>query len=261
MIRENYQCNVLVTRPKHQAETLCKRVEQQGYNPIRFPTLEIVTIDNKLIKQQFKLLKQYKWLIFISANAVNFAIKANHGKTDSFKGNSIAAIGRATVKALHSAGLCVTLLPKTQFNSYGLLDTDEMKNITQQFCLIVRGQGGREILASSLRERGAKVDYLEVYGRKKPSYTGGVTVDFLQLQKIDVITMTSGEGLKNMLSMIDQKLHANLFLIPIVVISNRIKQLAEQAGFKRIMVTENPSNTAIINTILSFQNLIAEREG
>ncbi len=242
--------NVLVTRPKHQAETLCNMIEKQGWNAIRFPTLEIKSLNNKKIQQQLNTLKQWKWLIFISANAVNFAIKANNGKIDKFKGLSIAAVGKATEKALDRAGIPVDLLPETDFNSEGLLVTDEMNHIKGNTCLIVRGKGGREILASTLRDRGAKVEYMEVYQREMPVCSNSTICEMLTQGKLDVITMTSGEALKNLIEMIGNDLRASLSAVPLIVISNRIKTLAEKQKFKHIVVAENPGETAIIETVM-----------
>ena len=41
--------NVLVTRPAHQADALCALIEKQGWNAIRFPTLDIVAVDNDMM--------------------------------------------------------------------------------------------------------------------------------------------------------------------------------------------------------------------
>ncbi len=247
--------NVLVTRPAHQAKTLSDLIEQQGWQAIRFPTLEVVGLKNDKIKQQLKRLDKYDWLIFISTNAVNFALAANNGKIDSFKRCSIAVIGNSTEKALLTNELTVDLIPKNHFNTEGLLATQAMQhNIKHKYCLIIRGQGGREALANSLRSRGAIVDYMEVYKRVIPIMDSCYIHDMLKQQTLDVITITSGNALKNLIIMIGTELKNQLLAIPLIVISNRIRQLAEKSGFKKILVTESPSDAAIIKTVLKMSS-------
>ena len=247
---ETKKYNILVTRPKHQAETLSDLIEKQGWNAIRFPTLQIAGIDTKTIRQQLDTLKQYQWLIFISANAVNFAFKANNGRIDSFNNCAIAAVGKATEKALLAHDLAVALVPETDFNTEGLLATTEMNNVQGKSCLIIRGKGGRETLANRLRERGAKVDYMEVYIRIKPCHNDLTAKELLEHGKLHAVTITSNEALLNLLSMFDEKLHYLLHAVPLIVISYRIKKLAEQSGFKHIAVTEYPGDSAIIETVI-----------
>ncbi len=241
--------NILVTRPEHQAEQLCRLIERQGWQAIRFPTLEIVAVENSAIIEQLENLGRYQWLIFISANAVNFALKANNGKIENFKEIPIAAVGKATEIALITAGLSVDLIPETHFSTEGLLATAEMNRVKGQDLLIIRGQGGREALANCLRERGAKVEYMEVYVREKPVYNDLAALDLIKCGKLQLITITSGDALKNLLAMINKKVHEDLFLVPLVVISNRIKKLANTLGFKHIAVTKKPSDDAIIEAM------------
>ncbi len=247
------QYNILVTRPKHQAVTLCGLIEQQGWNAIRFPTLEIVALDNDKIRQQIEKINQNQWLIFVSVNAVNFALSANDGKIEQFKQCSIAAVGKATEKSLHTIGLPSVLVPDSNFNTEGLLATKEMNNIKDMACLIVRGDGGRETLANTLRERGATVDYLEVYTRKIPVCNNLKVSKMLGLDRLDLITITSGDALKNLLEMIAIELHDKLISIPLIVISRRIKELAEQNGFEHIIVTKRPGDTAIIEAAVEMR--------
>jgi len=247
---ETKKYNILVTRPKQQAETLCHLIEKQGWNAIRFPTLRIVGVEAEAIKLQFDALKQYHWLVFISANAVNFALKANNGKIDCFINSHIAAVGKATEKALIAHGLTVDLVPESHFNTEGLLATTEMNNVQGKSCLIVRGNGGRETLASCLRERGAKIAYMEVYTRIKPCHNDPTAKKLLVQGNLHAITITSNEALLNLLSMFDKTLHYLLHAVPLVVISDRIKELAEQSEFNHIAVTDYPGDTAIIKTVV-----------
>lgn len=244
--------SILVTRPAHQANTLCELIEQQGWNAIRFPTLEIIATNNKKIQQQLETIKQWHWLIFISSNAVNFALSANNGKIDQFTHCSIAAVGKATEKALRAVGLSVDLLPKSQFNTEGLLATEQMNQVNKKNCLIVRGQGGRENLANELRTRGAKVEYMEVYSRELPASNHSNVKTLLKQEKLNVITITSGDALKNLVLMTGTDLHDKLQAVPLIVISNRIRELAEKIGFKTIVVTENPGDAAIIKTAIKM---------
>lgn len=241
--------NILVTRPAHQAEHLCSLVNDQGWSAIRFPTLSIIAVDNTVFKQQIKNLGQHQWLIFISVNAVSFALKANNGKIDGFLDKPIAAVGKATAKALRLAGLTVALLPESTFNTEGLLATEEMQHVKGKSCLIIRGQGGREALADELRLRGAKVDYMEVYAREIPGANNEELCNMLTQNKVDAITITSGDALKNLIEMISVSLHDKLQAVLLIVVSERIKVLAEHYNFKHIAVTDNPGDTAIIKTI------------
>jgi uroporphyrinogen-III synthase len=241
---------ILVTRPAHQAENLCRLIAQQGGIAIRLPTVAIVESDNLLaIQEKISHLNPYQWLIFISANAVNFALKANDGKIAEFKMRQIAAIGQATAKALTTAGIQIDLMPANNYTSEALLALPEMQVMQAQRILIVRGEGGREELASTLRDRGADVHYLNVYKRIIPSIDNSEVITLLEQNKLDVITATSGDILQNLLIMLDAAYHRQLFALSLVVVSDRIKRIATEIGFKRIAVATSPTDEAILETI------------
>ncbi len=242
---------VLVTRPAHQAENLCRLLKEQGGIAIRFPTLAITALENKqAIQAGLAQWNSYQWLIFISANAVT--MHSYYSDDDKIKKNNsahIAAIGKSTAEALLLAGLPVDLVPEQGYNSEAILAMPAMQQMQGQRCLIVRGVGGREELASTLRSRGAVVDYLEVYQRIIPSSDSSSVNLLLAQNKLDVITVTSVAALQNLLIMLDDSYHQRLFLIPLVVISDRIRHIAADIGFKRIAVTNSPSDLAILETV------------
>jgi uroporphyrinogen-III synthase len=241
---------VLVTRPAHQAETLSRLIAEHGGTPIGFPALEVIASDHfgtaKALLQQ---LDNFQWLVFISANAVNFALKANGGKIPCLKSVHYAAVGQATARAMAMAGLPVDLVPEQGYNSEALLAMPQMQDVTGQRFLIVRGEGGREELADTLRSRGATVSYLEVYKRIQPVIDSAPVLSLLDQHRLDAVTVTSAEALQNLLHMIGKDHHELLLAIPLVVVSDRIRSVAAGLGFKRITVTDNPADPAILEAV------------
>ena len=78
-----------------------------------------------------------------------------------------------------------------------------------------------------LRQRGAIIEYAEVYRRGRPEG------DFTQLtpETVDVAIVTSNEGLRNLWDMASDQGRAWLVYLPLVVMSRRTAQLAEELGF------------------------------
>ncbi|MCK9394977.1 MAG: uroporphyrinogen-III synthase [Methylobacter sp.] len=243
--------HVLVTRPEHQAENLSRLIEQRGGIAVRFPTLEIVARDDVRIKPTLANLDKFQWVVFISANAVNFALKANSGKIPRTKSARFAAVGQATAQAMKMAGLPVDLVPEHGYNSEALLMMPQLQQVEGQNCLIIRGEGGREQLATALRSRGAEVDYLEVYKRITPRIDSSPVVALLARRRLDAITVTSAEALQNLSLMLGEKNNKLLLSIPLVVVSDRIRRQAFDMGFNRITVTDSPIDTAILETVIT----------
>lgn len=246
------KANILVTRPSLQAQNLCQLLEKQGYNAVRLPTLEIVALETQSIRQQLRTAHHYHWLIFISANAVNFALAANGGKITPFSSSTIAAVGSSTKNALQDAGLAVALLPNGQYNSEGLLDSQQMHEVAGKSCLIVRGVSGRETLATALRQRGARVDYLEVYSRQQPSVCNEQALQLLGLGRIAAITITCGSCLVNLQNMVASKMLHNLHLTPTIVPSQRLRRQAQQLGFATVLVSDGADDAAMVASVLNL---------
>jgi uroporphyrinogen-III synthase len=243
---------ILVTRPAAHAENLCRLIEQKHGIALRFPTLEIcaVSIDPAAIERAARC----DWLIFTSANAVDFALSAFGGKMASLRNVQLAAIGRATADALLKYGLHTVCLPTTDFSSEGLLAEPAMQTVSGLNIMIVRGVGGREKLAQTLSSRGAEVNYMEVYQRRRPENDNSELVRSLCEGRLGASTITSGEALQNLLSMLDDASRARLRALPIVVVSERIAELARELGFDRPKVARQATDAAILETLTTLFN-------
>lgn len=246
---------VLVTRPAHQAEELCRAIEQSGGRAVRFPVLEIVAMeDSEVLNQIVERLESFDIAVFISPNAVNKAVNLVQASRPFPSSLKLAAVGRASAKAIASCGLEVDLFPATRFNSEALLAMDEMQDVAGKRIVIFRGDGGREILAETLKARGAHVEYAEVYRRVKPKSDVTHLMRHWARGEIDIITVTSNEGLRNLYDMVGQLGRQWLRKSPLVVVSDRAAELAQELGFKqKPIIAERASDEAIVTAIKQWR--------
>lgn len=234
---------VLVTRPGHQSQGFIDRVEQLGGQALAFPTLEI---QPRLLDQEqldrLHTINQYDLLIFISANAVKIAKAAleSAGMDITLPGVDIAAIGRATANAASLAGFQVNIQPVSGYDSESLLEDDYFQpaSIRTRRILIVKGEGGREVLYDTLKQRGAEVETLELYRRSIPVMDTGIKRQQLsenwRTLGINSVTVTSNAALQNLYDMLEEPGRDEMLETQLIVPSTRAYELARQLGFRNI---------------------------
>ncbi|MGH8548411.1 MAG: uroporphyrinogen-III synthase [Methylococcales bacterium] len=241
---------ILVTRPERQAESFCALIEAKGGEAVRFPTLDIRACDSKgSVFSKPENLNTFDWLVFISANAVYFALKACENIPMIPAHLRVAAIGEATALALEQSGIAVDLVPRERFNSEAFLALQEMQSVAGQRFLIVRGPGGREMLADTLSERGAHVMYAEVYQRLRPAVDIESHLRAWQERGIDAVTIFSGESLINFVAMLGDKGMAWARNIPLAVAGERIAERVESEGFKKVILAVNATEGALFEAL------------
>ncbi len=239
---------ILVTRPQAQAQSLAELIQQYGGKAIIYPTIIITAQANHWLQCQQQL-NQSQWIIFISVNAVKYGLAHLHLPQNA----NIVAIGQATANAITDRGYTVDIQPQQGASSDDLLAHPRLQGITHQMVTIIRGVGGRETLAQQLIQRGAKVEYIEVYQRQCPKDASPLILAWQQ-HLIQIITATSHQSLKNLVYLIQAMINPEFFATPLIVVSNRMQYLAQQMGFKQISVSPEVSNQAIVETILQLDN-------
>jgi uroporphyrinogen-III synthase len=157
--------HIAVTRPLDQAQSLCKGIEQHGGVAIEFPLIAVSALENyQRFEQQITQLPDTDWAIFISSNAVDFAMPRVLKKYDQLPEQlKFAAIGQQTAHALTQYGVSKVLIPQNRYDSETLLALPEMQNVAGNTIAIFRGVGGRELMAETLKARGAHVYFAESY--------------------------------------------------------------------------------------------------
>lgn len=153
---------VLVTRPAQLAGELIEAVTAAGGEPFAFPVIDIVARPTDAVAAELAGLAPADVIVFVSRNAVAYGLEALRGSAAR-----IAAVGPATARALEAAGHAVDVVPASGFDSEHLLAHPALEDVAGKRVRIVRGDGGRELLAETLTQRGATVDYVAVYRRTR----------------------------------------------------------------------------------------------
>ncbi len=241
---------ILLTRPQHQAENLARLIAEHGGQPVLLPALAIAPVaDSAQVAQVLASVDGYQWLIFVSANAVNFSMPLHASKLVA-PSPAVAAIGQATAAALCHFGIAVDLLSPPPFTSESLLATPPMQRLERKKILIVRGQGGREYLAEALTRRGATVAYLEVYRRCVPQVDCTEARSLLAQGQLAAITVTCGAALENLSTLLGSTYQQKLWAVPLVVISLRLAKIAQELGFKRVTVARQATDAALAEAVI-----------
>ncbi len=247
---------ILVTRPAGDAsDLLCAALKSDGYEVFSQPLLVLQGLPQLTVAQcQMVLhLDRYQHVIFISSNAVNFgmALIEDHWSKLPIDLNWYA-IGAATAAKLGRFGV-FAFTPGSVMTSEGLLSLPLLQNVRDQRVLIVKGQGGRDTLAQELTRRGALVDELCCYSRGLPQMPAGELAANLSQWCIDVIMITSGEGLSNLQVLLTPAETTKLRRISLIVPSQRVANMAQSAGFDQVVTAENASDLAMLRALKEWR--------
>ncbi|MBN4080285.1 uroporphyrinogen-III synthase [Beggiatoa alba] len=250
--------HIMVTRPAHQASQLIRLLEQAGARIYCLPLIKIIAIVQPTAAiAQVKQLEQTDIAIFISQNAVihGFQLIQQQGGLPSHI--KLATVGQGSANLLEkTAQRPVEIVPQGSYNSEGLLAHPLLQNVSTQKITIFRGIGGRNLLADSLRKRGADVEYAEVYQRHQP------IINLQQLAKdwhkhaIDYICITSGEGLENLVSKLSEKstsksLRTDILNCHLVIVNRRLESLVKKYKFSQpVIIADNVTDKAIVDAII-----------
>ena len=244
---------ILVTRPAAQADKLAQMIRDLGGEPVFFPLLDIGPADDtQPLQQAIARLDDYKIAIFISPNAVDYSMP--HFLDSRFWPASLqaAAIGQSTAVRLAACGIGNVVVPMERFDSEALLELPEfqVECVAGRKVLILRGNGGRELLAETLLERGAQVDCVTCYHRSSPA-DATLILSFLRNRQLDALTISSSEGLRNLLALLDAGTEACLRELPVFVPHQRITDVAAELGLRQVILTR-PADAGIIEGLCAY---------
>jgi uroporphyrinogen-III synthase len=250
----------LVTRPAGQEESLCSALAAQGFRVFRQPMIIIEPLA-ELAPSQLQVVRDidhFQHLVFVSSNAVTLGMAQIQDwwpqlPTDlcwyTVGAGSAALLSDFGVRAIH---------PPTEISSEGLLGLPGLQSLAGQRVLIIKGVGGRTLLQEALTARGARVEQLAVYRRRCPTLPAGQLAAHLEKNTVTTVLISSGEGLRNMVSLLGEAALTVLQQVTLVVPGQRVGGLAREIGANRVVEAADAGDDAMLNALQSVQQ--PERE-
>ncbi len=247
---------IAITRPEGQAKKITTLLEEDQAKTIHFPLIAIAPLsDYTKVNAQFSQLDQIDRLIFISSNAVHHAWPLIESQWPEGLPQQLtfAAIGPVTAQTLASYGVKQVLIPQSRFDSEALLALDDMQSVSQQKIMIVRGVGGREVLAQTLTQRGAIVSFAECYQRVNPQDTITTIYDHeTQAPKCDALVVTSSEAMRHLVALVKiESQNADqhwLNKVKVCVNLPRVAEALNNLGLKTY-IAGKPGDEAMLNCL------------
>ncbi|MCK6189563.1 MULTISPECIES: uroporphyrinogen-III synthase [unclassified Pseudomonas] len=236
---------VLLTRPAEESMALAASLSDAGIFSSSLPLLDIeplpVTPEQQAV---FQDLGRYCAVIVVSKPAARLALKQ---LTQRWPTLPWFSVGAATAQVLTDHAIHVHY-PQTGDDSEALLELPALREAIacpDAHVLILRGEGGRELLAERLRERGASVDYLELYRRFLPTYDAGVLVQRIQLERLNGLVVSSGQGFLHLQTLAGTD-WPRVAQLPLFVPSPRVAEMARAAGAEKVVDCRGASAAALL---------------
>lgn len=247
---------VVVTRPARQAARFRQLLDENGAATVAFPALAIEPLPIDAATRSALAPDRFDWVVYTSANAVEQSL----GQLGRPSLPRIAAIGRATARALESAGIHVHAVPSSGADSEALIALPEFAALDGCRVLIVKGVGGRDALRRQFTERGATVALAEVYRRVSAVPPAGALEALRRACATGsaVVAVTSVEGLESLLQLAPETRVPQLRDARLLLPGERVAAAARRNGWRgALVVARSAEDDAMLEALLAGE----ERDG
>lgn len=241
---------LLLTRPQRECDDQAQRLAEHGVHACCLPLLDIEPFD-ETPEQAATIceLHRYTAVIVVSKPAARLGLEL----LDRYWPQPLAeqpwfCVGAGTGQVLADYGLPV-YWPEQGDDSEALLADARLQRVLGEAMfprvLIMRGEGGRTLLAQRLGEQGVEVDALALYRRFMPSYPEGTLRRRIQSEHLNALVVSSGQGLVHLRQLAAED-WPRLARFPLFVPSPRVADLAREQGAVRVIDCRGASTAALL---------------
>lgn len=245
---------VLVTRPTQQADYLVKAIKDVGAQCVHFPLLDIKPVINPATSKLLQEINDYDAVICISQNAVQFGMaQLNQLSITPASHIQWFALGGSSANLLAQHGLSV-MTSEHADTSESLLALPWFASVNNKRIMIWKGVSGRELLEQTLIAKGADVVNVELYQRVMPIYASNALDEVLIENAINIIMITSGQGLENLwqLAINKTRICHTLMMVP----SERVADQARALGIQQVVCAYGADDQSMLTCLQQYETQI-----
>lgn len=232
--------SIVVTRPQEQAASLCRAIREAGGEVVLFPVIAIGPApDDAGLRAIAPRLDDFDLAFFVSPNAVRHALDSLLSRRSWPAHLRVATVGKGSERELARYGFDEVIAPQTGFDSEAVIALPEFaaSAVAGRRMVIFRGDGGRDLLADTLRQRGAEVEFVTCYRRFRPAVDPSPLLARATQMRLDALLLTSSEGVDNLVAMVGTAGMQMLEAVPVFAPHPRIATRARDAGFCTVVDT------------------------
>ena len=229
---------VVLTRQIKDSEALASQLREQGVETLQFPLMAIepLPVDSQGRRSAER---DETVLVFTSSNAVRYGLDAVRDLA-SDDTCAVIAVGKRTLEALQSESIDA-IAPERE-DSEGILELPIFQNAMIDRVMVVKGEGGRDLLQRALIDRGLKVIDLNCYRRYWPAVDVDKLDQFLE-DGASLIHVASGEAVVRLTDLVSIAVQRQARL---VVPSERVAHQARALGWHKVEEAEGAGDAAFI---------------
>ncbi|HET7580420.1 MAG TPA: uroporphyrinogen-III synthase [Bacillales bacterium] len=245
---------IMVTRAAGQAESFAQAIFERGGEPVMVPVIAFrEPHDPGEIDTVLKELPSYNWIIFTSANGVQFFFQILRRAGLEFPvGARTAVVGRKTLKKLEDFGVNADVVPD-EYIAESLLHALKSRIGPGDKVLMPRGNLARKKLPEQLAALGFEVTDLTVYETVLNRDEQSKLIELLSEQPPDVITFTSSSTVINFLELLEGKRCSDLLeKAKMACIGPVTAETARDYGLIPEIVPDEYSTSGLLDAIEQF---------
>jgi uroporphyrinogen-III synthase len=233
----------LILRPQPAADELAALLRQQGHQPVVCPLLNYLP-GSELSQLKHKL-AQVDIVIAVSMAAVQYASAQLANQQQSWPSHcTYLAVGVATAAQWQQQG--VPVISPENACSEGLLALPALQSVSGKNILILRGDGGRELLSDVLSQQGATVCYLECYRRHYLYTDGAALLREWQAAGVDSVIISSSQLFRQLITLLPNTASDWLTQQHWFVPSQRAADEIHEAGFATVTIMSGVQHDAVV---------------
>lgn len=228
-----YGRTVVITRPAGTGSSMARQVRRLGGIPLLLPGLSLRDVaDAGQAAAALGAALEDDLLVFTSPAAVRFATRLALLRTHA----TVWAVGQGTARALRLQGVSEPWAPVQRQDSEGLLDHPALADVQGKRVALIGAAGGRGVLRTELVARGAQLREVHVYRRAPPRWQRRQLEAVAALPPDARVLLSSAEALGCLREGLPVPAYAALTGAIAVVSSERLAEVAREAGFKGVVV-------------------------